>query len=99
LLFVDSQAGPGAEVLQRIIPAIEMHNAAQPASSTAVRRAILIYEAPSAEAGEINDKGHLNQRLALARRTTLVARLFNPFPDAQVLRFDDPISIPTEVPR
>ena len=76
-----------AQVRSRIMGAIGAHNAAQPASNNAVRRAILIGEAPSAAAGEISEKGHLNQKVALARREALVQRLFHEEALADVIRF------------
>lgn len=52
------------------------HNAANPASSTAIARALLLAEPPDVEAGEITDKGYLNQRGVLDRRAALVAALY-----------------------
>ncbi|RTL58186.1 MAG: feruloyl-CoA synthase [Rhodocyclaceae bacterium] len=49
---------------------------AKGASSTKVRRAILLAEPPSAEYGEITEKGYLNQRMVLNRRADLVAKLY-----------------------
>ena len=45
-------------------------------SSTYASRAMLLAEPPSAEAGEITDKGYLNQRMVLTRRADLVAQLY-----------------------
>lgn len=45
-------------------------------SSTHVARALLLREAPSAAAGELTDKGSINQRAFLANRPALLARLF-----------------------
>jgi feruloyl-CoA synthase len=72
-------------VRAKICHEIGNHNAAQPASSTAVRRLVLIGEPPSADVGEINDKGHLNQRMALARREALVRCLFDEVASADIL--------------
>jgi feruloyl-CoA synthase len=46
------------------------------ASSRALRCAILLAEPPSIDAGEITDKGYINQRAVLDRRAHLVEALF-----------------------
>jgi feruloyl-CoA synthase len=49
-----------------------------PASSTHAVRALLLAEPPSIDAGEITDKGYINQRAVLARRNESVAALEAP---------------------
>lgn len=44
-------------------------------SSRYAARALLMAEPPSLDAGEITDKGYINQRAVLTRRASLVARL------------------------
>ena len=44
-------------------------------SSTHAARALLMAEPPSVDAGEITDKGYINQSAVLARRKALVAQL------------------------
>ena len=44
-------------------------------SSTYAARALLMSDAPSVDAGEITDKGYINQSAVLARRSALVRRL------------------------
>ncbi len=51
------------------------HNAANPATSRRVAGALLLAEPPSIDAGEITDKGYINQRAVLDRRAALVERL------------------------
>jgi feruloyl-CoA synthase len=51
---------------------------AAPASSTHGVRAVLLSEPPSIDAGEITDKGYINQRAVLNRRKHIVASLFSP---------------------
>jgi feruloyl-CoA synthase len=55
-------------------------------SSQTPTRALLLAEPPSADAGEITDKGYLNQRAVLARRASDVLALYSPVKDAQVVR-------------
>jgi len=62
-----------------------------PASSTHVRRAILLDDPPCMEAREITDKGTLNQRAVLKNRAGLVERLYQESNDTDVLTVDDSI--------
>ena len=48
------------------------------ASSTHATCALLLAEAPSIDAGEITDKGYINQRAALTRREECVSSLYIP---------------------
>src|SRR5262249_53655012 len=54
-------------------------------SSNRVCRAILVGEPPSLDAGEMTDKGSINQRAVLERRANLVAELYAPQPSPRVL--------------
>jgi feruloyl-CoA synthase len=60
-------------------------NAAHPASSERVARALLLPDLPSIDGNEITDKGYINQRLALERRADEVARVFAEAPDDEVI--------------
>ena len=55
-------------------------------SSQTPMRARLLPDAPNAAAGEITDKGYVNQRLVLARRAAEVEALYAVPPDARVIR-------------
>lgn len=55
-------------------------------SSMFASNALLMAEPPSAEAGEITDKGYLNQRLVLNRRAHLVNALYAEQPDQTVIQ-------------
>ncbi len=64
-------------------PAVRAHLArvltelnAAAGSSARVERLLLLPEPPSLDAGEITDKGYVNQRVVLDRRADLVARLY-----------------------
>jgi feruloyl-CoA synthase len=55
-------------------------------SSYRVARALLLAEPPSLDAGELTDKGSLNQRAVLARRAALVEALYAAPPAPDVIR-------------
>jgi feruloyl-CoA synthase len=54
-------------------------------SSNRVCRAMLLAEPPSLDAGEMTDKGSINQRAVLSRRADLLAELYAAAPSARVL--------------
>ena len=58
-------------------------------SSTYASRALLRSEPPSIEAGEIPDKGYINQRAVLERRKALVEILVAASPDPQLISVED----------
>ena len=73
LVFV----APGQAVDREALAAgLARCNAARSASSTRIARALVLAEPPSIDAGEITDKGYLNQRAVLARRADQVAALY-----------------------
>ncbi len=69
----------------RLAKGLAAHNAENPGSSTRITRALLQAEPPQIDAGEITDKGYVNQRAALSRRAGEVARLYTEPPDDDVL--------------
>ena len=64
------------EVRERLTACLAAHNAAHPASSRRIARALLLADPPSIQAGEITDKGYVNQRAVLERRAGLVEQLY-----------------------
>jgi feruloyl-CoA synthase len=56
-----------------------------PGSSTRVCRAVLMSELPSLDAGEMTDKGSINQRAVLARRAALVEELYTAPASARII--------------
>jgi feruloyl-CoA synthase len=54
-------------------------------TSTFATRVLLMEEAPSIDAGEITDKGYINQRAVLTRRDALVEQLYAGTPGADVI--------------
>ncbi|WP_339831988.1 AMP-binding protein [uncultured Parvibaculum sp.] len=63
-------------VLARLAEGMRAHNKGHPGSSTRVVRALLMVEPPSVDAGELTDKGYINQSVALGRRADLVEKLY-----------------------
>lgn len=63
-------------VLNQIKAGLEAHNAANPGSSTRILRAMMMVEPPNMDAGELTDKGYVNQSTSLSRRKELVEKLF-----------------------
>ncbi|HWP27868.1 MAG TPA: feruloyl-CoA synthase [Xanthobacteraceae bacterium] len=57
--------------------------------SNRVCRAMVLIEPPSLDAGEITDKGSINQRMVLRRRAALVERLHATPPSPDVILLDD----------
>ncbi len=66
---------------------IDAHNAREAGSSRRIARAMIMTELPDIDAGEITDKGYLNQRRIIARRTSLIETLYSEVPDASVMLF------------
>jgi feruloyl-CoA synthase len=54
-------------------------------SSTRVERALIMTSPPSIDAGEITDKGSINQRAVLKTRAALVERLYAEPPDPSIM--------------
>jgi feruloyl-CoA synthase len=88
------QLGPEASlqdlVRQPAVPAalvdgLRRHNAKAGGSSKRIARCLLLTEPPSIDAGEITDKGYLNQRAVLARRAALVELLYADPPPPDVI--------------
>ena len=58
-------------------------------SSNRVVRAILAEEPPSLDAGEITDKGSLNQRAVLDRRAAIVEELYAPESSPRIFKIKE----------
>jgi feruloyl-CoA synthase len=67
---------------QRVLDALAREGTG---SSTFVARACLLDEPPSLDAGEITDKGSLNQKTVLRTRASLVEALYAPTASARVI--------------
>lgn len=67
---------PMAQLLARVTERLAAFNAVAGGSSRRVGRFLVMTEPPSIDAGEITDKGYVNQRATLARRVALVDGLY-----------------------
>jgi feruloyl-CoA synthase len=74
-----------ARVLDELRARLEAFAKTSTGSSNRVCRAILLAEPPSLDAGEMTDKGSINQRAVLTRRADLVAELYAREPSPRVL--------------
>jgi feruloyl-CoA synthase len=70
---------------EQIRRALANWNAAHPGVTQRIGRLLLLKDGPSIDAGEITDKGYINQRLALERRAAEVERLFADPADEDVI--------------
>lgn len=77
LIFLTEAARqlPAAAMAQHVRAALQALHAEGLGSSQTPERALLLPDGPSAAAGEITDKGYINQRCVLARRAADVERL------------------------
>lgn len=66
---------PGCDV-ETLRARLRAWNEANPASSTRIARCMLLEEPPNIDAGEITDKGYLNQRAVLGLRAAKVDALY-----------------------
>ena len=77
--------GAHPELRERLADALRAHNRENPGSSHRIARALIFTEPPSIDAGEITDKGYINQRAVLTRRAGLVEALYGDDPAVLVL--------------
>jgi feruloyl-CoA synthase len=77
---------PAAELAATIGDALRRLREEGGGSSQSVARVLLLPDAPSLAAGEITDKGYLNQRLTLQRRQAEVETLYAGGDDPRVVR-------------
>ncbi len=88
LIFPSAQARElGTDELRRrigaVLAALEREGSG---SSQTVARALVLDEPPNVDAGEITDKGYINQRAVLARRSADVRSLYAERCEARVIR-------------
>lgn len=78
--------GPEA-VRKAVHDGLSAMNSASRGGGGKVARALILTGTPDPNAGEITDKGYINQALSRHLRAAEVERLFAPVPDADVLTF------------
>lgn len=69
--------------------AFRAHNAQHTGSSMRIRRVLILAEPASLDAGEITDKGYVNQRAVIARRADMVEVLYADSLQDNVVSIDD----------
>jgi feruloyl-CoA synthase len=79
------QAQQHAGLRRALVDAMREHNQRHTGGSMRVARLMLLAEPPSMDAGEITDKGYINQRAVLARRADQVEQLYAPSPADAVI--------------
>jgi feruloyl-CoA synthase len=73
-------------VRERFQSLLESFVAESTGNSNRIARAILVDTPPSLDAGEVTDKGTLNQRAVLEHRADLVDQIYAIEPGVQILR-------------
>lgn len=63
------------EIREALKQGLARHNAANPASSRRIARALILAVPPNIDANEITDKGYINQRAVLDNRADMVAKI------------------------
>ena len=88
LVFASPQAAamPADEKARRLREGLTALASTGGGSSQTPRRALLLVEPPNADAGEITDKGYVNQRRVLERRAADVLALYAPVHDERIVR-------------
>ncbi len=74
-----------AEFVQQLTDKARAFNAGEPGSSRRIKRIKVLTDPPSVDAGEITDKGYVNQRLTQKLRADDVKALFSEPPGAGVI--------------
>jgi feruloyl-CoA synthase len=87
LLFLSPQGrqADAAEVRANVLQALRDMRSGGAGSSQSPTRALLLPDAPAMEAGEITDKGYINQRAVLNRRAADVQALYSAGSDSRVV--------------
>ena len=81
-----AQALPADDLAERLRAGLLALRAEGGGSASTPLRARVLAEPPSVDAGEITDKGYLNQRAVLARRSSEVIALYGNVPDPRTVR-------------
>ncbi|HEX5380300.1 MAG TPA: feruloyl-CoA synthase, partial [Phenylobacterium sp.] len=87
LMFYPRPGVPAADIEAAVRAGVERFNAQAKGSGGRIARALVLDSPPSADAGEITDKGYIAQSLARAMRAADVERLFAEPAPAGVMAF------------
>jgi feruloyl-CoA synthase len=71
-----------------LLDRLQQHATDNPASSTCVKRALLMPVAPSLDQGEVTDKGSVNQKAILKHHVDLISKLYRTDAPEEVIRID-----------
>ena len=82
---VRCQGMPPAALRHEIAALLAGFAAAHPGSSTAIRRAAILEDPPAIDAGELTEKGSVNQKAVLRQRAAIVEQLFAPEPSPPLI--------------
>jgi len=85
MIFPPPGRSVDAAYREELRAAIAKINEGVSGSSRTIARAIVLTEPPSLDAGEITDKGSINQRAVLRCREAAVAALYAPSPPPHVI--------------
>lgn len=88
LLWVTPDAAADPSRVEALLGNLRAFNRGQGGSSRRIRRILIQTDPPSVAAGEITEKGYLNQRGIIALRSGDVERLYAANPEAAVLIVD-----------
>jgi feruloyl-CoA synthase len=84
LVFPSAEGQRHPDLAAELRARLAAFNAGRPGTSNRIARLLVLSEPPSIDAGEITDKGYINQRAVLDRRAALVEALHSEKSDAIV---------------
>jgi feruloyl-CoA synthase len=80
-----AEAVGNPKIRNQVREGLARFNVAHPSSSMRIAYGILVPEPPSIDAGEVTDKGYINQRAVTEHRASLVDKLYAESPEDSVL--------------
>ena len=75
-------------VIEHVRKGLAAHRARASGTSERIGRVMLMAEPASMDAGELTDKGYINQRAVRTHRSDLVLHLYSDLPDSGVISLD-----------
>lgn len=80
-----ADAATDPKIVNTVRAQLEAYNRNHPGSSTRIARLVLLQTPPSLDAGEITDKGYINQSTGLRHRGELVSRMYSDSPSDEII--------------